>query len=153
MEIARHHETLGEPALALAGLQLWVHGRLFPDAIEPYDADWLNISAHCGENGASVWVRGALLQSWHFRQFADSCKQLRQSLSGAAQLGAAEPGLFVTLESTDRVGHLELTVEITPDHLTQKHMFRFGDLDQSYLLNLVAQCDAILTSYPTVLGR
>ena len=84
MGLAKHHEKLGEPALALAGFQLWVHGRQFPDATEPYDRDWLNVTAHCGEKDASVWVHGALLQSWHISQFADACLQLRQSLAGTA---------------------------------------------------------------------
>ena len=152
MGIAKYHEKLGEPALALAGFQLWVHGRQFPDASEPYDHDWLNVTAHCGEKGASIWVHGALLQSWHISQFADACVQLRQSLAGKAQLGAAEPELFAKLEAVDRLGHLEFTVEITPDHLSQEHTFRFGDLDQTYLIDVVAQCNTILESYPTVLG-
>ena len=152
MGIARHHDKLGEPALALAGFQLWVHGRQFPDADEPYDRDWLNVTAHCGEKGASVWVSGALLQSWHIVQFAAGCVQLRDRLAGEATLGAAEPELFARLAATDRHGHLELTVEITPDHLAQEHTFRFSNLDQSYLLNVHAECEAILASYPSGLG-
>lgn len=152
MGIAKHHDKLGEPSLALAGFQLWVHGRQFPHAEEPYDQDWLNVTAHCGEKGASVWVNGALLQSWHFAQFSAECLRLRESLTGHATLGAAEPELFATLEATDQHGHLEFTVEITPDHLAQEHTFRFSSLDQTYLINVIAECEAILESYPTVLG-
>ena len=152
MSISKHQEKLGEPALTLAGFQLWVHGRQSPDAVEPYDRDWLNVTAHCGEKGASVWVHGALLQSWHVDQFAAACARLRASLAGSAQLGAAEPELFARIEAADRLGHLEFVVEITPDHLAQEHTFRFNQLDQTHLINVIAQCEAILESYPTVLG-
>lgn len=78
--------------------------------------------------------------------------ELRQSLAGTAHLGAAEPELFAKFDAVDRLGHLEFTVEITPDHLSQEHTFRFDGLDQTYLIDVVAQCKAILDSYPTVLG-
>lgn len=78
--------------------------------------------------------------------------ELRQSLAGTAHLGAAEPELLAKFDAVDRLGHLEFTVEITPDHLSQEHTFRFDGLDQTYLIDVVAQCKAILDSYPTVLG-
>ena len=152
MSIATHHDKLGEPALRLAGLQLWVHGRQFPDAAESYDRDWLNITAHCGETGASVWVHGALLQSWHFAQFVRACAELRDRLTGSAQLGGTEPELIARLDAADRVGHIEFVVYITPDHIAQEHTFRFGGLDQTYIGDVVAQCNAILDAYPTILG-
>jgi len=142
MAKADYREKLGEPALAIARFQLWVHGRQFPDAEEPYDQDWLNVTAHCGEKGASVWVSGALLQSWHIARFAEECERLRQTLTGSASLGAAEPELFAKLVASDRHGHLEFSVEITPDHLAQEHSFRFETLDQTYLVDVVAACEA-----------
>jgi hypothetical protein len=149
---AKRHEGLGEPAVSLAGFQLWVHGREYPAAVEAYDRDWLRVTAHCGAKSASVWVSGALLQSWHLARFAEACAELRETLVGEARLGAAEPELFATLRASDRHGHLEFVVEITPDHLAQQHTFRFGELDQTYLINIIAECEAILAAYPTALG-
>ncbi len=45
------------------------------------------------------------------------------------------------------VGHCELTVSITPDHLYQEHSFIF-DLDQSYLPPLLKSLELIMHSYP-----
>lgn len=152
MGTAKYQDRLGAPALELAGFQLWVHGRQFPDATEPYDHDWLNITAHCGEKGASVWISGALIQSWHFARFAEECAALQETLSGSASLGAAEPELFAKLVATDSYGHLEFVVEITPDQLAQEHTFRFSGLDQSYLPHLVSACETILATFPTGLA-
>ena len=151
MGIAKSREKLGRPDLAMAGFQLWVHGRQFPDASDPSDQDWLNVTAHCGEKGASVWVSGALLQSWHFACFAKECAILRDTLAGEARLGAAEPELVVKWVATDRYGHMEFIVEITPDHLAQEHSFRFGGMDQTHVFSVMAECEEILESYPTVL--
>jgi hypothetical protein len=46
-------------------------------------------------------------------------------------------------------GGVEGDVEITPDHLTQRHRFTL-ELDQSYLPGLIASCDAILDRLPVV---
>ena len=153
MTPTRHHEKLGEPALAIAGFQLWVHGRQFPDASEAHDRDWLNVTAHCGAKGASVWVSGALLQSWHISKFAAGCRVMYEKLSGEATLGGLEPELLLNLRASDRHGHLELTVEITPDHLNQEHTFRFEGLDQTHLFGIFTECETILESYPTVLEQ
>ena len=45
---------LGEPALRIAGFQLWVHGYQFPDSNDYWDGNWLRVTVHCGAAGASV---------------------------------------------------------------------------------------------------
>jgi hypothetical protein len=151
MGIALSEQELGPPDLKIAGLQLWVHGRQYPDAVEDYDADWLRITAHCGASSASVWVSGALLSSWSFVKFARDCESLLRTLQGKAQLWSHEPELVACLEASDTLGHIKLTVDITPDHMTQQHRFEFEDLDQSYLPGVLSMCEGILTAYPTKL--
>ncbi|MGZ5147474.1 MAG: WapI family immunity protein [Burkholderiales bacterium] len=149
MGLAHSTHELGAPDLKIGGFQIWVHGRAYPNAEEQYDADWLRLTAHCGAGSASVWVSGALLTSWNFAQFAHECELLRQKLEGTAQLGAVEPELFARFEATDRLGHMQLLVEITPDHLAQEHRFKFNGFDQSYLPAVISSCEHILAKYPT----
>ena len=51
-------EELGKPDLTVAGFQLWVHGRQYPDSQEYYDANWLRVTADTGAAGASVGCQG-----------------------------------------------------------------------------------------------
>ena len=143
---AHHFEKLGPPALKLLGLQVWVHGRQFPAGEEPYDSDWLNVTVHCGASGASVWVSGAFLGSSSFAEFARECKVLYASLEGVAVFGSAEPELRVTLAG-DRTGQIGMIVDLTPDIMDQQHRFHFA-LDQTFLPDIIAQCDAVLEAYP-----
>src|SRR5256885_6731459 len=46
MGIDKYPEQLGTPDIKLGGLQVWVHGRQFPDAIDYWDGNWLRITAH-----------------------------------------------------------------------------------------------------------
>ena len=61
MGLAQNADSLGPPALNIVGFQLWVHGRQFPNAQDYWDGNWLNVTAHCGANGASVWASGAIV--------------------------------------------------------------------------------------------
>jgi hypothetical protein len=130
-------ENLGPPNLKLEGLQLWIHGRQFPNSQDYWDGNWLNVTAHCGGQGASVIATGAIvhlseLESWHSK-----IKSFRENLSCEANLECMEPNLSVSLKPAS-LGHIDMHVSITPDHLTQHHRFEFS-IDQSYLTGLARQ--------------
>ena len=138
---------LGPPDLKVAGFQLWVHGRQFPQAEDYYDGNWLRITAHCGGSGGSIWVQGAVLMVTDVAGFGDQCAAMLRGDSDSAVLDPLEPELKVSLWVADRLGHLRTHVEITPDHLAQSHRLEF-DLDQSYLPEIIKQCAAIVQEYP-----
>ena len=56
------------------------------------------------------------------------------------------PELDVELRA-ESLGHIAITVQITPDHLNQFHRYRFK-LDQSYLPAFIAQLKTLLTELP-----
>jgi hypothetical protein len=81
-------------------------------------------------------------------RFADGCDQLHSTIADKAWLASDELNLTATLEATDSAGHFLVTVEITPDHLSQEHRFEF-QIDQTYLPGIVQQCRTILRRYPS----
>jgi len=140
-------EDLGRPDLKVAGFQLWVHGREFPEAEDHGDANWLRVTAHCGESGASVWAQGAILMVTDIARFGGQCAAMVRGSSSSAALDPLEPELRVSLETSDRLGHVRAQVEITPDHLSQSHRIGF-EVDQSSLPDIIKQCSAIVQEYP-----
>lgn len=138
---------LGEPDLQVAGFQLWVHGRQFPEAEDYYDCNWLRVTAHCGASGASVWAQGAILMVTDIAGFGDRCAAILRGEVKSAALDPFEPELKVCLEASDSLGHIRAQVEITPDHLLQSHRFEF-EVDQSYLPGIIKQCSEIVQKYP-----
>ncbi len=147
MGLAQNVDALGPPALEILGFQLWIHGRQFPDAQDFWDGNWLNVTAHCGSNGASVSVSGAIFMVPDLEQWATQCRTLYENFQGEARLDPCEPNLLVTLRCSDRRGHILMRVEITPDQVTQEHRMDF-EIDQSYLPSLIAQCRAIIEEFP-----
>jgi len=147
MGLEHDEERLGPPSLRIVGLQLWIHGRQFPDAQDYWDDDWLNVTVHCSAYGASVWASGAILMVSDVARWLMECEGLYKRSHGEANFQPCEPNLLVTIRSTDRHGHLNMRVEITPDHMTQQHRFDFT-IDQSFLPSLMAQCRAIIAEYP-----
>ncbi len=139
--------SLGEPALKIAGFQLWIHGRESPDSWDMYDGNWLRVTAHCGGLGASVWTNGAMLDTTNIRTLLEGCEQMSRGEASAAKLDPLEPNLQLSLASEDEVGHIILRVTITPDHFAQSHSFEF-DIDQSYLPGLIAESATVLKEHP-----
>ncbi len=138
--------NLGEPDLRVAGFQLWVHGRQFPESEDYDDGNWLRVTAHCGASGASVWAQGAILTVMDIDGFGDASSAIHRGDSKSAVLDPLEPELKVSLEAADRFGHVRALVEITPDHLVQSHRFEF-EVDQSYLPEIIRQCSEIVQEY------
>ncbi len=137
-----------EPDLEFAGLSLWALGREFPTLGEP-DGGWIIASARVQTANASVEVpRGAWLRSVEIRSFLDDLEIAYEKLQGRAALYCAEPHLNIVVEC-QTLGAVEVTVDITPDHLTQSHKFRFG-LNQSYLPPVMAACRRILQKFPVI---
>ena len=126
---------LGPPDITLAGLQIWVHGRQFPDAHDYWDGNWLRVTAHCGGNGASVFVSGPFIHLGEIDRWLTAIQTLQQDLKGEAKLDCMETELSVDLKFTS-LGHIDMEVQITPDQFTQRHWFRFG-IDQTYLAPLI----------------
>jgi len=140
-------EAYGRPTVELSEFRLWVHGRQYPEMMDCWDGNWLRITAHIAQAGASVVVAGPLLDTVSFLRFARELRALYEQLEGTAVLESHEPELKVTLRARGQVGQIEAEVEITPDHLNQEHLFRFS-LDQTFLPPVIAQCERVLAEHP-----
>jgi hypothetical protein len=138
--------TLGEPDLQLAGLRIWIHGRQFPASDDYWDGNWMNVTVHCGAPGANVWVSGPIIHLSEIAHFLQGAAALHTSLQGEAALSCMEPELAVRLKAED-LGHIAMTVDITPDNVAQAHRFTFT-IDQTYLPRVIHSCQTILQQYP-----
>jgi hypothetical protein len=134
------------PDLRLAGLSLWVRGREYPDSEDYWDGNWLNIDARVEAKAAVVKTNGACLRSTEVADFVQELEKLYENVPGMAELRCMEPYLSVKA-TCDKLGQVEVTVDITPDHRTQKHRFIFS-IDQSYLPETMNGCRRILARFP-----
>jgi hypothetical protein len=135
------------PDLKILGFELWVHGRQFPDALDAWDGNWLRITAEVEAPGARVTVTGAVLDTVSFSVFSEALRRLQSTMFGDATLESHEPNIKVVVSAADRIGHLAIVIEITPDHLTQQHRIEF-EADQTFLGPMIKQSDAILSRLP-----
>src|SRR2546426_2605880 len=140
-------DSLGPAHLKVAGLELWVHDRRSPKAQDYWEGNWLVVTVRCAAVGATVWTTGPMLRVPDLVRWADALDRLHQRPDGVATLTSDEPNLTAVVRSTDRVGELQLVVDITPDPLTQEHRLRFA-VERSALPDLVRQCRAIVKAYP-----
>lgn len=139
-------DKFGEPDIKCAGLRLWVHGYQYQDVDDYWDGNWLRATANCTANGASVLISGAFIRNTEIHDWQSSVTALGEALQGEAGLECMEPELAVVLRATS-LGKIQMNVDITPDHLSQKHTFTF-EIDQSYLPDLLSGCAKVLQRFP-----
>jgi len=150
MRRLRHMNTFVHstaPDLKLGSLALWVHGREFENATDYWDGNWLHATARCGAVGAAVTVSGPFVRITELLEWASDSRGLLAGARDSAELATIEPELKVVLTAADSLGHLEMVVEITPDHVHQEHKFTF-EIDQSYLPPLIASIERLASKYP-----
>lgn len=145
-------ERLGPPSVRLAAFQLWVHSREFPDAQDEWDGNWLNVTAHCGNAGASVRVTGPLLDTIGLAVFRNGLERVHRTGSGEAVLDSVEPNVRVRVAASAQAGHLIARVELTPALTTQGHWFEF-EVDFDSLPATVAQLESVLLQFPIRRGE
>ena len=136
------------PDLRLSGLSIWIDGREFAHSADYWDGNWLRVRVRMQASGASVGCEGSILRTSDVERFRDELASASANLSGEATLSSLEPDLKVSLKML-HLGHIAGEVEITPDYLNQFHRFDI-ELDQTYLPELIASCEAILEKYPVV---
>jgi hypothetical protein len=142
------HTALGAPDFRLGDLSIWVHGYQFPDATDMWDSNWLRITARFKGAGSSVTVSGSELDTVSFHALRIGLVAMRDTLVGEAVLASVEQAVKVQVKFTDTLGHIGCSVDLTPDHLHERHWFEFGGIDQSDLDALISQVDTILSRYP-----
>jgi hypothetical protein len=136
-----------EPDLTIKALRLWIGGRCFPDATNPWDAEQNVCEVVASAKGARVELSGSL-SSRDFHFFAEALARIDERLEGTAEFDGTDLGLTVKIEVTS-LGHLAFNVWMSPDFgLTQNHEFTFEG-DQTDLRPIIMQCRAILARYPT----
>ena len=136
------------PDMHFCGFSLWVDHRQFPDAGDYWDGNWLVIRARMEASGARVECGGPILMTADIRHFRDQLVSMIDTLAGEAILRGLEPELDLELRMKKR-GHIEATIEITPDHINQHHRFII-ETDQTHLPDLLRSCDAILERFPVI---
>ena len=139
-------DNLGTPDISFAGLKIWINKRQFPDADDYWDGNWLYVTAFCDSFGSQVWTEGPIIHLSEIEHLLKGMENLYHTLQGEAELPCAEPNLSVKV-SLDRLGNGTLTVQITPDHMTENHEYIF-EVDQSYFPKVISELKTILEIYP-----
>lgn len=139
-------EALGDPAIDLFGLKLWIHGRQFPNATDFWDGNWLRVTAILSTPRSMVRTEGPIIHLREIYALKSECEKLYETLSGNAKLSCLEPNLSVNIVAGTG-GHMEVEVSVVPDQFTERHEYK-ATSDQTYLPRIIRACETILEQYP-----
>jgi hypothetical protein len=115
----------GKPDLKINELQIWIHGREYPDSNDYWDGNWLRVTVHCGRGNSNVWVTGSIIHVPELSQLKDDLSNFIESLQGKVELQTMEPELKIAFEAnTQRAKswnyEIEMKVNITPHQIFGK---------------------------------
>jgi hypothetical protein len=132
--------------MALGSLAIWIRGRQVPDSRDYWDGNWLSVLMQVDAAYAVVQAEGPILRATEVSDLVDGCRRLYRALTGEFVLDAIEPNFRLKLVVNAR-GQLDVGVDLTGDHLAQRHHFDFA-LDQSYLPAFIAGGEDVLRRFP-----
>jgi hypothetical protein len=135
-----------QPTFELAGFQMKVLGRQFPDHNDFWDGNWLNVTCKCVAFGSRVGADGPFVHLSGIAELLSKLESLYATKSNEEIISFIEPTLNMAFKM-GTLGSIEFDLSLTPDHMNQSHRFTFA-LDQSYLPAAIQQCKNILLSYP-----
>ena len=137
-----------EASISIGSLKIWISGRQFPEHQDYWDGNWLNVTALCEGNGSRVKVSGAIIHLGELKKWKEDLEEFQRKLVGSVELPTIEPTLCVKITARKSgTGHLDCEIDITGDHMSERHYFLF-DIDQSYLPGLLTQLAVVLREHP-----
>jgi hypothetical protein len=145
-QMRRELEALGDADLEIASFRLWIHGRQFPDSTDYWDGNWLRVTAYCTCPDAVVRVHGSIVRIDEVVGLLHDCERMNETLKGEAALSCMETQIDVTMKARWN-GGIDVRITLTPDPIKPGHVFDDAT-DQSRLSAIIAQCQAVIATYP-----
>jgi hypothetical protein len=132
--------------LKLAGFELTVLGRQFPDSHDVWDGNWLNVVCNCQDARLKLKATGPFLTVGEIMDLLDKLKQANEGEISFARVEIIEPelNLFLSVTSDKQV---LLQADLQPEDKRQSERFEFK-LNQAEILAAIEQCQIILQTYP-----
>lgn len=135
-----------EADLRLEGLSIWADGFTHPDSEDYWDGNWLNATVVYEAPGSRV-ESSTLLHLSDLERLLVEIRAIQSANEGEISFEPMEPELEIHFK-LNKMGHLDMVVFITPDHMLQEHKYSFT-IDQTYLALLTSQLETLLKKFPT----
>jgi hypothetical protein len=132
--------------IKLAGFELTILGRQFPDSHDVWDGNWLHVVCTCRDAILNVEASGPFL---NVGEILDLQSKLEQASSGEIdqdRVEIMEPNLGLSLSKAPG-RKITLHVALQPDGKNQSERFEFT-LSQSELEHAIEQCRVVLLNFP-----
>jgi hypothetical protein len=132
--------------LQLAGFEMQVLGREFPELHDYWDGNWLLVKLEYKDKNSMVRAKGPIVHLSELVQLEKSLNSICEGFSKSEKIEITEPELRIAFR-VESAGHVQFELELTPDNAQQGHWY-FIEVDLGYLSETLSQCRAILKEYP-----
>jgi hypothetical protein len=132
--------------IKLAGFELTVLGRQFPNSHDVWDGNWLNVVCTCQDAPLKIKATGAFMTESEIEDLQSKLVEAKSKTIDRIRVEIIEPTLNLFLSSTPEKQIL-LQVDLQPDGKYQSEKFEFR-LNHDEIDIAIAECQAVLRAYP-----
>jgi hypothetical protein len=132
--------------LKLAGFELTILGRQFPDSHDVWDGNWLNVVCRSQDARLKVKATGPFLNVDEIADLHSKLMQVSTREIDRLRVEIMEPTLNLSLSMAPEKQIL-LHVDLQPDGKKNSEHFEFS-LNHGEIDVAIIQCQAILRAYP-----
>ena len=83
--------------IRIAGLEITVLGREYPDVNDSWDANWLNVEILFENEASRIKAQGPLIRNTELKEFKEELKNIYETLKGNAELKCLEPNMNIKM--------------------------------------------------------
>ena len=144
-------DSSGSADLSIGPIKLFTLGRLPGPTADPWWVDEIVCRVGADAAGLRIEIEGQIA-SRNLQFFLSDLQSVYDSLEGTATLDGSDLGLVVSIKALP-VGHISVSAEFWPSGMWDGPLRANFQLDQTDLRPVLAQCRAILDSYPVKADR
>jgi hypothetical protein len=143
------NDNLEKQDFILGGLQIWIHGRQYPDKTDYWDGNWLVVTIHCGSSSSDVWVKNEpALHLSQLKQWMIQLDLLSNAKEKEITFDDIEPYLKMNLKM-EADNSFKFMVEVAPCSIGKTYTYLFS-LCKNDIEQAVSDLRKISMNYPLI---
>ena len=130
--------------ITIGQLSLNILGFSYPDATDPFDADWLDVQVECHTEYADISFSGVYLPYTQLVQFGGDVERVYKGQTNVARFEPMEPNVIIELKKYGSLGGIIAKIELEPCFDDdERHICSFS-LDQTFLPEIISSIKSVM---------
>jgi hypothetical protein len=135
-----------EDYIKIENLTITVFGYSYLESSDYWDGNWINVNVYYKSGISEVSIKGDFLHLTEIDLFMNDCKKVLSGETNVITLPTMENNLQLSL-MMNLMGQISGEIVLSSNDMKEKHEYEIN-IDQSYLPEIMKQCESVLLKFP-----